>query len=59
MENMPQDPFMLLSWVNMKLRDLYSSPEAMAEDLDIDLDALKAKLHDAGFDYLPAANQFR
>lgn len=50
---------MLLSWVNMKLRDLYSSPEAMAEDLDIDLDALKAKLHDAGFDYLPAANQFR
>lgn len=59
MEDMPQDPFMLLSWVNMKLRDYYSSPEEMAEDLNLDLPAITAKLHEAGFDYLPAANQFR
>ena len=31
----PNDPVMLLSFVNMKLRDKYASLEAMCEDLDI------------------------
>lgn len=56
---LPQDPYMLLSYVNTKLRDEYDSPEAMCDDLGIDCESLTAKLHEAGFDYLKSANQFR
>ena len=31
----PNDPVMLLSFVNMKLRDKYANLEAMCEDFDI------------------------
>ena len=30
----PKDPVMLLSFVNLKLRDFYSSLDALCEDLD-------------------------
>ncbi|MDE6238432.1 MAG: DUF4250 domain-containing protein, partial [Muribaculaceae bacterium] len=33
MDNLPQDPFILLSYVNTKLRDDYSSLDSMCEDL--------------------------
>lgn len=59
MEDMPKDPFMLLSWVNMKLRDRYESLEALCEDLQVDKEQLVATLHKAGFDYMPEVNQFR
>lgn len=32
----PKDPVMLLSFANMKLRDFYSSLDAMCEDLQLD-----------------------
>ena len=56
---LPQDPFMLLSYVNTKLRDEYPSLEELCASLGIDRSALEEKLHDAGFDYMPQANQFR
>lgn len=56
---LPQDPFMLLSFVNMKLRDEYPSLDALCDDLDIDRNQLESKLKDAGFDYMPEINQFR
>lgn len=59
MDEMPKDPFMLFSWVNMKLRDYYSSLDLLCEDLDIDRSELENRLHAAGFDYLPEVNQFR
>lgn len=59
MEEMPKDPFMMLSWVNMKLRDQYSSLDELCEDLQIDRNALEEKLKNAGFDYMPQINQFR
>jgi hypothetical protein len=59
MEEMPKDPFMLLSWVNMKLRDQYESLQALCNDLDIDLRELTDKLAAVGFDYMPEINQFR
>lgn len=59
MDEMPKDPFMLLSWVNMKLRDRYSSLDELTDDLQIDRDELAGRLHDAGFDYMPEINQFR
>ncbi len=59
MADIPTEPFMLLSFVNMKLRDGYESPEELCASLGIDADELVRKLHDAGFDYVPAINQFR
>ncbi len=59
MEDMPKDPFMLLSWVNMKLRDHYDCLDSLCNDLDIDRNELEHELNDAGFDYMPEINQFR
>ena len=36
MKTIPKDPVMLLSYVNMKLRDMYSTLDAMCEDLELD-----------------------
>jgi hypothetical protein len=59
MNEIPQDPFMLLSWVNMKLRDDYSSFESLCADLQLDAKAIEAKLNEAGFEYMESINQFR
>jgi hypothetical protein len=54
------DPVMLMSIVNMKLRDDFSGDlDKLAVFFDIDRAALEAKLAAAGFDYLPDAGQFR
>lgn len=54
-----QDPFMLLSMCNMKLRDQYDSLEELCAGEDMDQEELVQKLHDAGFDYIPETNQFK
>ena len=51
----PTDPVMLLSFVNLKLGDYYSSLEAMCDDLDIDQAQIVEKL--AGIDYHYDAGQ--
>ncbi|MDE6236632.1 MAG: DUF4250 domain-containing protein [Muribaculaceae bacterium] len=56
---LPQDPFMLLSMINMKLRDEYSSLDDLCKSEDIDINILSDKLKNAGFDYMPEINQFR
>lgn len=56
---LPSDPFMLLSVVNTKLRDEYSSLDELCASLDIDRDALVARLAEAGFEYMSQINQFR
>ena len=58
MENLPTDPFILLSYVNTKLRDDYSSLDKMCEDLDIDRSELEKKLGEAGFEYSSENNKF-
>ena len=45
----PKDPVMLLSFINLKLRDYYTSLDALCEDLDISREELEEKL--AGIDY--------
>lgn len=54
----PKDPVMLLSFVNLKLRDYYSSLSALCEDLDVDADAICTKLADIGYQYKEDVNQF-
>lgn len=56
---LPQDPFMLYSMVNMKLRDQYPSLDELCAAEDIDRPDLEKRLADAGFEYEPSANQFR
>ena len=55
----PADPFMLLSVVNMLLRDQYPSLDELCVSEDIDRDTIVKRLGDAGFEYIPAINQFR
>lgn len=55
---LPQDPMMLLSFINMKLRDYYPSLDALCNDLNIDRSKLEEKLSNAGFEYNPEANKF-
>ena len=58
MSTFPTDPFVLFSWVNLKLRDFYSSLEALCDDLEIDKEELVKKLADAGFEYNENTNKF-
>lgn len=56
---LPQDPFMLLSYVNTKLRDDYTDLEEFCQALDVDRKELVSKLSAAGFEYMPEIKQFR
>ena len=56
---LPNDPMILLSYLNTQLRDRYDSLAALCEDLDADEDALREKLAAAGFTYDSERNQFR
>ncbi len=59
MDNLPQDPFMLLSMINMKLRDGdYDTLDDLCADLDVDKAGLIRRLAEAGFEYLPEAKRF-
>ena len=56
--NLPTDPIMLYSVVNLKLRDFYSSLDALCEDMDVNKDELLEKLARAGFSYDEEHNCF-
>lgn len=55
---LPQDPNMLYSIINMKLRDQYPTLESLCEDLDVSEADLKQRLADAGYHYDSATNRF-
>ena len=55
---LPNDPIILISVVNTKLRDFYSDLEALCEDLGEDRNALQTKLADVGYIYDKRQNQF-
>lgn len=59
MDQLPKDPFMLLSMVNMKLRDGdYDSLDDLCAELGVDAADLTARLAEAGFEYIPEAKRF-
>ena len=55
---LPQDPVILLSYLNTKLRDQYPSLEALCDDLQADAGEVTEKLKAVGYDYDPQRNQF-
>lgn len=57
-DSLPSDPAMLVSWVNMMLRDNYSSLDELCDDREIDRNELERKLGAAGFIYDAANRRF-
>ena len=55
----PKDPNILYSYINMMLRDRYSSLEEFCKANDADAEEIKNILKDAGYTYDPELNQFR
>lgn len=56
--SIPNDPMMLLSFVNLKLRDYYSSLDNMCEDMELVKDDIIAKLADIDYEYDKDLNKF-
>lgn len=56
--SLPKDPIMLYSIVNMKLRDFYSSLDALCDDMDEDRAEIERILAAAGFTYDEGNNKF-
>lgn len=55
---LPKDPMMLLSVVNMKLRDYYSSLDELCEDMHVNKEEIIDRLKAVGFEYSPEHNRF-
>lgn len=47
----PKDPAMLMSWINLKLRDFYGDLNELCDDLEIDKDEVISILEQAGYEY--------
>lgn len=54
----PESPEMLYSYINLKLRDNYSSLDDLCDDLDISKTEIIEKLAKAGFKYDEVNNKF-
>lgn len=59
MYTLPKDPVMLLSFVNLKLRDEYPSLEDFCADYNIKKDELINKLVVIDYHYVDSKNQFK
>ena len=55
---LPRDPVMLLSVVNTKLRDYYSTLDVLCEDMQVDKQELFGKLEMIDYTYDAGSNQF-
>lgn len=56
--NLPEDPMMLYSFINMKLRDSYPSLDALCEDMGVEKEDIVCRLKAVGFEYDPSKNRF-
>ena len=55
---LPQDPMMLLSVVNTKLRDYYPSLQALCEDLEVEEQKIIERLSSIDYVYNAELNRF-
>ncbi|MDO5408411.1 MAG: DUF4250 domain-containing protein [Eubacteriales bacterium] len=58
MAAIPNDPVMLLSYVNTQLRDQYASLEDLCSSLNLDQEGLEEKLKMVDYRYDRERNQF-
>lgn len=54
----PSDPVMLLSFLNLKLRDFYGSIDELCDDLDISRKDIEDKMGSIDYHYDTERNQF-
>lgn len=59
MSTIPSDPVMLLSFVNTKLRDEFTSLDLLCNSINVDKSTIINKLKIIDYDYIPSANQFK
>lgn len=55
---LPNDPMILLSYVNTKLRDNYSTLDLLCDDLNVNREELERKLAAVDYRYDAALNRF-
>ena len=55
---LPNDPMILLSYINTKLRDYYPSLDALCDDLQEDRTAIEEKLNSVDYAYSEELNRF-
>ena len=55
---LPIDNYILLSFINMKLRDFYKSLDDLCEDLDESIDEITSRLESIGYIYDRDLNKF-
>ena len=55
---LPNDPVMLLCFVNLKLRDYYKSLDEMCSDMEIDKNDIITKLSAIDYEYDKDLNKF-
>ena len=58
MMSLPNDPMILLSAINMKLRDSYSGLDELCEDMEVDQEMIVKKLEQIDYRYDEETNQF-
>ena len=56
---LPKDPFILLSYVNTRLRDRFDCLEDLCEDEDLDRAWLERQLGELGYVYSREHNRFQ
>lgn len=56
--SIPQEPVILLSYINTQLRDFYPSLEELAKSLDVSEQEIKNKLATINYTYDEDKNQF-
>ncbi len=56
--SLPQDPIMLLSYVNTQLRDNYPTLDELCASVGADRSELETKLRAVNYEYDPEQNKF-
>jgi hypothetical protein len=57
-QNLPNDPVMLLSYVNTQLRDFFPTLDVFCDSFELDRTTLETKLKSIDYEYDATANQF-
>lgn len=56
---LPKDPILLLSFLNTKLRDCYSSLDSLCEDLNCNKAFIISEMKKIDYEYSVIHNQFK
>ncbi len=58
-DNKIGDPYIFLSMINMKLRDYYSSLEALCYQENLSKEIIEERMKSIGYEYCEDINQFK